>query len=136
MNNFIISLYLKGDGLDPDLLTVLLGVDPTQAHRKGSKWTTSSGKQVVEKTGLWAFTANVDENFSEEFFALIFRLTAKAGALNDLPGVEYAYFDIFVATSPGDGGRSDAHLSLDDKCISRLQLSGVPVNITFAAIPE
>lgn len=48
----LISVYLKGDGLDPEDLTVRLGTKPTRAHAKGERWTTPTNGEVVEKTGL------------------------------------------------------------------------------------
>jgi hypothetical protein len=44
----------SGDGLDPTMLTLLFGLEPTFAARKGDTRLSRSGtKTVVQRTGVW-----------------------------------------------------------------------------------
>ena len=46
------TFALYGDDLDPPALTALLGVSPTQAHRRGD----ANGRYAPFRTGAWLLT--------------------------------------------------------------------------------
>lgn len=47
----LLMLRLFGDELEPELITELLGVEPTKAYRKGDS--RNGNASVRERTGLW-----------------------------------------------------------------------------------
>jgi Domain of unknown function (DUF4279) len=60
-----VSLRFWGDDLMPDEITQLLGINPTQAYKKGD---ISRGKvyDLVRKTGFWRYSLTKDEGRSLE----------------------------------------------------------------------
>jgi Domain of unknown function (DUF4279) len=49
----VVALRIFGDDLDPAEITQLLGAEPSASARRGDVRTTSSGKDVVSRTGSW-----------------------------------------------------------------------------------
>jgi hypothetical protein len=47
------SLRFRGDRLEPDRLTEILGNTPTLAYRKGEAFKRSRGQEARGRTGLW-----------------------------------------------------------------------------------
>ncbi|MFO3797917.1 MAG: hypothetical protein ACK8QZ_11660 [Anaerolineales bacterium] len=129
-----LTLFLKGDALDPHLLTDLLGVQPTKAHAKGRVWTTSGGTEVTEKNGLWMLSLT---GGLSDVSSLILRLHAvieKSGrpALQ-LPGVSEAFVDFLVMAPALPSGGADCHLSINNTSVIALGELGLPVEISFSA---
>jgi hypothetical protein len=52
-----ISFRVAGLSLDPDHVTHLLGVQPTEAHRAGEKYSTGRS-EIVSRAGIWLFRTN------------------------------------------------------------------------------
>jgi hypothetical protein len=49
-----VAVHVSGDGLDPERVTRLLGVEPTFTARKGDERVSRSGhRTVVQRTGVW-----------------------------------------------------------------------------------
>lgn len=97
-SSFQIALCIKGDELSPDELSEAIGAAPTRSHFKGHAWSTSSGRQVTEKTGVWVLEMRGDD--SESFPELVSRfgkrLAGACAGLETLLGVEVAYLDVLV----------------------------------------
>jgi hypothetical protein len=129
-----LTLFLKGDALDPHLLTDLLGVQPTKAHAKGRVWTTSGGTEVTEKNGLWMLSLT---GGLSDVSSLILRLHAvieKSGRpVLQLPGVSEAFIDFLVMAPALPSGGADCHLSINNSSIIALGELGLPVEISFSA---
>lgn len=130
------SVYLKGDDLCPDEISTLLGMEPTEAHRKGKTWTTSSNKQIVEKTGLWRWghgtsTIDVASALSEFLLAL-----PEGVMFGTLPGVEHAYLDVFVASDPDELGGGENELVVHPDCLLRLAALAMPLQLTFSVVGQ
>jgi hypothetical protein len=54
-----VTFRVAGDALDPDAVTKILEVDPTEAHRKGEKYGGKrSGRPVTARTGIWYFSTD------------------------------------------------------------------------------
>lgn len=50
------GLNFKGDRLEPNEITRLLGVAPTIAYRKGEIYQRTRGREIRGRTGLWRLT--------------------------------------------------------------------------------
>lgn len=48
------TFRLHGDELNPDEVTSLLGVQPSDARRRGGPWHTPKGKPMISPTGRWS----------------------------------------------------------------------------------
>jgi hypothetical protein len=130
-----VSLHIKGDALDPDLISGILAVQPTRAHRMGHAWTTSGGSGVVEKTGLWRLTVQGDDAEVSALIAVIDRIVMSGGtALASLPGVESAFVDVLLLADVDERGGGTGQLTLDSNAVQILGRLGLPVEFTFAAV--
>lgn len=130
------SLYLRGDDLLPDQISSLVGLEPTEAHRKGKTWTTSSNKQVVEKTGAWSWTRSIETEDVAGVFSEFLAALPSGVQFRALPGVREAYLDVFVANGADEHGGGESQLILDPQCLNRLASIGLPLQLTFDVVPD
>jgi len=132
-----VTIYLKGDQLQPDDLTRILGVQPSKAHAKGKRWLTPSGAEVIEKRGLWkAGMRGEVEGLAEMIVEMAQWVDAAGGSLLALPGVEFGHLDVLVITAPREDGGGGCGLQLDLAAVAALKRVGLPVEITFAVVPD
>ena len=130
-----VSLYLKGIGLNPDELTRRLGIAPTRARKKGETWMTSTGKQVVERTGQWVLTIRSSDDLSASLGELV-AMTGRDAPLSELPGVDEAYFDIFVAVDADDRGGGSVEFEMSVVTAVAIGKLALPVQFSAAVIPK
>ncbi|WP_082173226.1 DUF4279 domain-containing protein [Methylobacterium platani] len=71
-----VALRIFGDGLDPDEITRLLGIEPTGLARKGDVHHTASGREVVARSGFWRLNAGVPGSLNTQIGALLTKLTS------------------------------------------------------------
>ncbi|MFY0186245.1 hypothetical protein ACTT2I_02240 [Stenotrophomonas sp. PUT21] len=130
-----LTLFLKGDALDPRLLTDLLGVQPTKAHAKGRVWTTSAGTEVTDRNGLWMLSLT---GGLSDVSSLILRLHAiiekSCRPVLQLPGVSEAFIDFLVMVPALPSGGADCHLAINHSSVVALGELGLPVEISFSAL--
>lgn len=130
-----VSLYVKGDTIDPEVISEMLGIQPTKAHRKGHVWRTSHGSEIVEKTGLWRLTLQSEGTGVSTLIAEIDRLVQTAGVtVSELPGAEVAFVDVLLLGKGGDDGGGSCEVTLDPDVVQVLGRLGLPVEFTFAAV--
>jgi hypothetical protein len=55
------TLRFLGDDLDPDEITLRLGIKPMHGARKGEPMTTPGGKKITARTGIWCLSAPTSE---------------------------------------------------------------------------
>jgi hypothetical protein len=127
------SLYLKGDELDPDQVTRQLQIEPSRSHRKGDVRTTSAGSVVVKKIGFWSVSYEVADSSLAALRDLASSLVARGVLPLEISGVDEAYFDIYIAFMSEDG-RGDAQFVLDPDTVAALHGTGIPIQVTFAAV--
>src|SRR3569833_4430395 len=100
------TIYLKGDMLDPDLVTKTLGIEPERSWRKGEKQTAKrpGAKTYVAKTGLWTTGVEKHPLVDEDFFhevpviidELLQRFFMRKESLDQIAGVENTFLDILI----------------------------------------
>jgi hypothetical protein len=130
-----VSLYLKGEELDPDVVSRILGASPTKSHIKGHVSHTAHGSTIVEKTGLWRLTLRGNIAELPPLIVEIGRIVQASGCVAlDLPGVDVAFMDILLIATADDGGGGTIELSLDAGAAQALGRVGLPVEFTFAAV--
>ncbi len=56
---FSVSIFIRGDDLDPALVSKQIGVNPTDSQYKGKTTITKTGHKVVAKTGVWRLNSYV-----------------------------------------------------------------------------
>jgi hypothetical protein len=92
-----VTLYIRGDDLNPEAASRSLGVRPTRSQRKGERKVTSSGCEFVTKTGLWSITSpKSNGSLSENLKELASIIGANSRALKSIPGAQEVYLDVFI----------------------------------------
>src|SRR5262245_41589276 len=115
-----VSLYLKGAKLDPDQITKTLGVMPSRGRREGQTELTSTNQQITAKIGVWRFSTD-DELDSPVLAEHIELLRSRFGSmwtnLSNLPNVEQAFVDIFMAVDAEKENTNTCYFTLTPKTI-------------------
>lgn len=130
-----VSVYFKGDDLNPMELTRQFGVEPTRSHRKGDTWLTSSGKEVVERTGLWVLSIKSDE-VSTAICEIASKILRNQIELPRPSSVEDGFVDVFVTCAADEDGGGTSEFRLDPECIAATQKLGMPLQFTVAVIRQ
>ncbi|WP_084085257.1 DUF4279 domain-containing protein [Cupriavidus sp. USMAA2-4] len=126
-----VFLLLRGDAIDPDLVTEMLGVAATKSRVKGELWQTSTKHEVAAKIGFWSLDSDAhSSSLSDHISCLRSKLEAARYLPLQIPGVDYAEISIFVAISDRNGGGSyESELtSVDLEWLGRL---GVKITVSF-----
>jgi hypothetical protein len=130
-----VGLYLRGDNLDPKIVTKKLGVVPSDAQYRDEKKITSTQREYRTKIGLWALIA---ESESVKLSDLIKQVTAKvkldAKALHNIEAVQEAYLDVFIARDSDEDGEGTTEFELSNDNISDIARLGLPVNFTVTFV--
>jgi hypothetical protein len=134
--SYEVALYLKGDNLYPEELTLHLGVEPTRAHKKGEAWLTSTGKKVVEQTGLWAISLRDSGDVSTGIRQLVAKFSGRENSLLDLSNIEEAYFDVFVAREADEDGGGTSEFDIDATTAAALGKLALPIRLTVVVVPK
>lgn len=129
----IVSLYLLGDELDPVLISEELGVTPSETRRKGEKRASSTGREYTNRTGLWSLVIDRDQAEVAGVTAILLaELEPCKKNLSTLPGVNDAYFDVFVAGLADDGGEGTCEFAIKSDQLALLALFGLPIRFTVS----
>lgn len=130
-----VALYLRGDKLDPRHVSAMLGVEPTEAQKKGESRVTSTNKHFYTKTGLWSL---VDKRDSMDLGAFIEEISEKFGdkSVAEIAGVDEAYVDIFVAKNSDEDGGGTHAFEVSQKSILALSGLGLSIRVTVAIVKE
>lgn len=127
------GLYLLGTDLSPHGITDAVRSQPTVSQTRGDIRTTPSGTDYVIKTGVWGLVIDrTPGEVSEVLDELLARLGPQSG-LASLPGVQEAYFDIFIASLTDDDGGSTCAMTLSTEQTEKLSRYNLPVRITMTS---
>lgn len=131
---YTVSVYLKGDTLNPELISEKLGIAPTKSHWKGFSFTTSTQHEVVKSTGLWCLSIDGSTEVSATISTLASNLLRSGCDLSSLPGVEESYVDIFYAERADDLAGAECSFTCDARCLALLAALQLPVHFTVATV--
>lgn len=133
----IVALYIRGVDLDPDLVTKRLGIAPSRTQRRGETRTTSTNRDYVTKLGLWALISDIKSNtVNDNLRNLITLLSTQSDLISGIPGVQEAYFDLFIASEVDDHGNGDCAFEITADVIANLSKFGLPVRFSLAVVKE
>jgi hypothetical protein len=106
------ALYLRGDHLDPDLVTEVLGTMPTIGRRKGEPIMPEEGVEQndVQPTGLWCLASEERPSASDCIAELSSLLSNRSADIDAIDGVDDYFVDILVHVSRAD--QNDEHYSV------------------------
>ena len=65
------SVYLRGENLNPEYVTSIIGLLPSKSQLNGEERTTSTNKKYKTKIGVWAKNKKSEESFSGLIYDLI-----------------------------------------------------------------
>jgi len=129
-----VTLYLRGDALDPDVVSGAVGVAPTTSQRKGGN---KPNRKYAAKIGLWALEAQTQ---SSDLAVLVQELSSKIGAagptLAKIQGVDEAYLDVLITTFADDDGGGSCEFQLSPTTAQVLATMGVPARFTVAVVKK
>ena len=131
-----VRLYLWGDKLDPQRITEILGVTPSESRAKGETSIISTGKVVTAKIGFWCFSTRDTGLKSLELAEHIELLRSQFGAswtkIVSLPDVQDACVDIFIAISEEEQEDTTCYFEMSPKNVPDLQQVGLRVRFAVA----
>lgn len=135
IESLMVSLYVYGDRLTPELISSSLGVTPTRSHQKGELKESKGGKHIPMKTGLWELKSQLGSLILSEHIADIFSNLNKGNVyLPSLEGVDEVHLDVYASGMlPGDGYR---HLDLELALGDMLLLGGIGASVHFSVVDE
>lgn len=132
-----VTLYLRGDLLDPNQVTSMLGVEGSKMKKKGETWLTSTGKEVTPKTGLWSLKVKDRSlSLSEQISWLEQQLIAATHIPLEIPGVDEAEISVFIALGENDRGGGDYESELSAANLAWLSSLKIPVSLTLTYVQE
>jgi hypothetical protein len=131
-----VSLYLKGSKLEPDVITSLLGIEPTKSRHSGPLENEAS-VDAKYATGLWVRSIDFQSVSAVPFLQELLETLIHSGVdLSTLPGVEEAFIDLFIARECVEDGRLDVFLSFPNQVFELLTRTKLSFQLTFAGIPR
>lgn len=133
----IVALYLRGENLNPDAVTIALGISPSRSQRKGEKKITSTNREYVTKIGLWGLISDSDSCLIADHISLLASVIPwDSDTFRMLDGVQEAYIDIFVAATADEDGEGACEFELSKENLVVLERIGLPVRLTVTVGKE
>ena len=129
----IVSLYLRGQALDPEAVTHVIGILPTSVQSSGHRKVTSSGREFTTKLGVWSLSVELDSSSLDAHLAQLARDLPYGVNFASIPGVNDAYFDVFVALATDLDGEAKGEFDISQVVLGVLARLGLPVRITITA---
>jgi hypothetical protein len=129
-----VTLRIMGDRIDPEHISSVLQIQPSTARKTGSVRLLSSGQEIKQRCGIWAFSTRdlLDSMVLDDHIQFIAQ--ALGNAIVDvvkLPFVERAWLDICVVESDIEQNSRGVVVGLSEKSIEIIDRIGVPIEITF-----
>ena len=122
-----VAIYLRGNELDPAVVSKVLGIEPSRSQKRGGFKHRST--RFIAKIGVWALKISSDSRLVEN---MIDELLQKIGhppqPLDKIEGVEDAHLDIFIAWK--DGPNESVEFSLTQDHLAKLNQLGLSTCFT------
>ncbi len=126
-----VGIYFRGNNLNPALITEMIGILPSESQYKGEERTTSTNYTVKAKIGIWAIISNLKScRLSDHIDHLTLKFAEIGVDLDDLPGVQEKYVDVFFASDADEAGECTCEFQLSRKNVSALGQLGIAVRFT------
>jgi hypothetical protein len=128
------GVWLRGDLLEPSSVTALLGIEPTDAGRKGGVVRASAETELGRKMGFWRFTVKeTNVRFEPAIAQALSAFDQVQVNLRSIAGVTDAFLDVFGAGGPTvqtNGG----YFSLSVEQVARIAVLGLSVEVSISII--
>ena len=132
--SYSVALRFFGDDLEPDEITAVLGIQPTESHRRGDIRRTRSGRAIGEwREGAWLYKEKSDdvESIEEALASFVQKLSEskeKIRSISCRPDVSLA--DISSAEF-GNSDRQFPSIGLNLNLLEALAEMGLEFGWTF-----
>lgn len=132
---FMVTLYFRGDNLDPELITKCLGVSPTKTLRKGDERTGGQSRTYINRVGIWALqAATTSTALSDHIEELILKVPTLKDA-RGIYGVDEMFIDVFLCFERTPD--SDSYeFTLTEKNLKETANLEVPILFTVSSFEE
>jgi hypothetical protein len=122
-------VILNGKRLDPNHVSRVIGIQPSDSQKKGDARITCTKKKCVAKTGLWLLQPrSYFTPISKQIDELLKKLSGAPVQISKIHGVEVAFVDLFVPTD--DGPRKIIWFDLTHKQMEQICKLGLNVSFT------
>jgi hypothetical protein len=128
-----VSLYIKGDELDPHTVTKILGNEPTLSQIAKPRMELESGMIAAAKTGAWGLTLRREDTDAVAVLEELANAVA-VERLVTIPGVEEAYFDVLVVVDADASGEGEIDLEIAPMLLKELARANIPVRVKLATV--
>jgi hypothetical protein len=125
------SIYIYGSDLQPNIISELLGIQPTGWQIKGGRrFTDRSGQHKPAQIGIWQLKSEkATSPLSEQVEELLTKIGKRTVVLHKIQGVETAELNILV-TDDSDTRMSD-EIALSRIHLERLSALGLSLSLTL-----
>lgn len=133
-----LTLSVRGDLLDPDQITTVLGVMPHVSRKKGELRVTGGGKEIVSKTGVWEWwSRDASEKFTldEHVERITHAFKNTQHLLSKLPGADTAWIDIHIVEGDGTYEVPSVSFVTSHQALLALSQLGLPLEVTIDVVP-
>ncbi|MCL2872072.1 MAG: DUF4279 domain-containing protein [Betaproteobacteria bacterium] len=131
-----IGVYFLGNNLLPEEITNTLKIEPTYSKKKGDRWNSSTGEEIVAKIGCWELYARhkaASENLADQIRFIVESLGDKIGNLEKVEGIDRAFINIFYSLETHPDSRT-VEVDFSAKELMSLTSLGLPVQITIPVL--
>ncbi|CEO89651.1 MAG TPA: DUF4279 domain-containing protein [Syntrophaceticus sp.] len=132
---FSVSFRIIGNNLEPPKITLLLGLEPDIAHKKGDSRTgeSKSGKIITYapfNIGIWSINSKLDKNnrLEDHIINILERIESKKDVLVKLTNEGFKmdfYCGYFFST------KDQAGISINNKLLKRIAELGIDLGINL-----
>jgi hypothetical protein len=137
-----VSIFLKGNQLDPDYISETLGIRPSRSQKKGEKrgGTRPNSKTYITKSGTWRVRIDNKSRTAQDMISevpqmvgeLLQMFDGRQEPLDKIAGVEEAYLDILVLGDGTDKSEDSTEFILLKEQILRISQLGIAVCATVS----
>lgn len=134
-----ISVFLRGDHLDPDLVYKTIGIKPDRSQKKGEKrgGTRPNSSSFVTKIGTWWLGVDNKSRAEQDMISEVPQLVDELlqmfdgckQPLDKIAGVEEGYLDILILDQIKDKLDNGAEFTLNKNQILRASQLGLAISV-------
>ncbi|WP_165488674.1 MULTISPECIES: DUF4279 domain-containing protein [Dyella] len=127
-----VSIYIRGEMLDPDALSDLLQIEPTKINRKGERRSALAHIDARYMTHTWVYSIKSDHSgVSDLALQVLSSFRDKHINVRALDGVDDAFLDIFYCEIPASGNVGESlEFSLDSQVIRVAAEMGLSIAVS------
>jgi len=134
---FMVALYLRGDELDPEAVTELLEVSPTEALRKGEKRYGTEGREYVNQVGIWTLKAATDSHsLNDHIQEVISKFKTSHIDFSGIAGAEEAHIAVFLCYTKTGRSACEFEFDITNENITEIGRLGLSLEFSVYSLEE